>query len=310
MAIPGFQDIMLPLMHILQDQQEHVHSNVIEALAKHFHLTENERRVMLRSGKQSQFDNRVGWSKTHLSKAGVIETTGRGRYRITQRGLDLLATQPSAINMQLLMKYPEFREFRTRNDSQPAEIHDGLATPIDDAISTPELTPDEMLQSAYHTLRQTLERDLLERVKQCSPEFFERLVIDVLVAMGYGGTRADAATRLGRSGDEGIDGTIKEDRLGLDVIYIQAKRWEKPVGRPEVQGFVGALVGQQAQKGVFITTSKFSQLARDYVEKITQKIILIDGEELAAFMVDYDVGVTPAETFVIKKPDLDYFENG
>ncbi len=300
MPVPSFQDIMLPLMKILADKQEHNHSDVIEALAQHFHLDEKDRKELLPSGKQPRFDNRVGWARTHLGKALLVERTGHGRYRITSRGLELLQSNPPEINLPLLMKFSEFRAFRSRAPTKNNEEH----------ISTENestQTPDEMLQAAYQTMREELEQDLLERVKACSPKFFEQLVVDLLVAMGYGGSRTDAGQAIGHSGDEGIDGIIKEDRLGLDVIYIQAKRWNSTVGSPTVQAFAGALMGKKANKGILITTSDFSQQARTYVTNIQQKIILIDGLQLAHYMFDFNIGATEAETYIVKKADLDYF---
>jgi restriction system protein len=301
MAVPPFQDIMLPLMKILSDQQEHVHSEVVETLVKHFALSPQDRKELLPSGKQSKFDNRVGWARTHLGKALLLESTGRGKYRITQRGRDLLGSNPPKIDMNLLAQYAEFQQFRSRSQTTAIPTEN---TAIDDGTYQ---TPDEMLQSAYLTMRNELEQELLERVKQCSPRFFEQLVVDLLVSMGYGGSRADAGQAVGQSGDEGIDGIIKEDRLGLDVIYIQAKRWNSSVGSPTVQAFAGALMGKKANKGILITTSEFSQQARQYVNNIQQKIILIDGLQLARYMFDFNIGVTEADVYVVKKADLDYF---
>jgi restriction system protein len=301
MAVPTFQDIMLPLMKILSDQQEHTHSDVIEQLAKHFSLSEQDRKELLPSGKQPKFDNRVGWARTHLVKAVLLESTGRGRYRITERGREVLRENPPEINMALLMQFPEFKQFRSRPNQ---DNHEATTSTSDQAAYH---TPDEMLQTAYQTMRDELEQTLLERVKTCSPVFFEQLVVDLIVAMGYGGSRTDAGQAIGQSGDGGIDGIIKEDRLGLDVIYIQAKRWNSTVGSPVVQAFAGALMGKKANKGILITASDFSQQARAYVNNIQQKIILIDGQQLVKYMFDFNIGATEAETYVVKKVDLDYF---
>jgi restriction system protein len=301
MAVPTFQDIMLPLLQILRDQHEHTHSEVIEQLAQHFALNEQDRRELLPSGKQSKFDNRVGWARTHLVKALLVESTGRGRYRITERGSKVLRDNPPEITMALLMQFPEFQHFRSRAQQHN---HDTVPGASDQATSH---TPDEMLQAAYQTMRDELEQALLDRVTRCSPAFFEQLVVDLLVAMGYGGSRTDAGQAIGRSGDGGIDGIIKEDRLGLDVIYIQAKRWNSTVGSPQVQAFAGALMGKKANKGILITTSEFSQQARVYVTNLQQKIILIDGRQLVTYMFDFNIGATEAETYVVKKVDLDYF---
>lgn len=299
MNVPDFQQIMLPLLKICADRHEHSNSEMVELLATYFGLSAQQRNEMLPSGKQPRFDNRVGWARTHLGKALLLESTGRGKYRITERGLQVLARNPAQVDINLLMQFPEFQEFRSKSRVE------GEANAASAEAS--QTTPDEMLQTAYRSMRNELEQELLERVKNCSPRFFERLVVDLLVAMGYGGSRIDAGQAIGQSGDGGIDGIIKEDRLGLDVIYIQAKRWNGSVGRPTVQEFAGALMGKQANKGVLLTTSDFSQHAKSYVQAIQQKIILIDGLQLAQLMFDYNIGATEAEVYVVKKPDLDYF---
>jgi restriction system protein len=298
MTVPDFQTLMLPLLRIAADKQEHVVSVVVEELAEHFRLTPEERKQLLPSGRQAAFDNRIGWAKTYLAKAGLLESTGRGRFHITERGLDVLTSPPNAINIGFLKQFPEFVEFQSpsgRVESQPrAELE----------------TPEELLEVSYQNLRLSLAQELLERVKKCSPQFFEHLVVDLLVAMGYGGSRKDAGQAVGQSGDGGIDGIIKEDKLGLDIVYIQAKRWEATVGRPTVQAFAGSLEGQRARKGVLITTSQFSADAKEYVNQIEKKIILIDGEQLAQLMIDYDVGVADFATYHVKKVDPDYFGDG
>jgi restriction system protein len=298
MTVPDFQTLMLPLLRIAADKQEHVVSVVVEELAEHFRLTPEERKQLLPSGRQAAFDNRIGWAKTYLAKAGLLESTGRGRFHITERGLDVLTSPPNAINIGFLKQFPEFVEFQSpsgRVESQPAAELE---------------TPEELLEVSYQNLRLSLAQELLERVKKCSPQFFEHLVVDLLVAMGYGGSRKDAGQAVGQSGDGGIDGIIKEDKLGLDIVYIQAKRWEATVGRPTVQAFAGSLEGQRARKGVLITTSQFSADAKEYVNQIEKKIILIDGEQLAQLMIDYDVGVADFATYRVKKVDPDYFGDG
>lgn len=301
MTVPTFQDIMLPLLKLISDQQEHAHSAVVEQLAQHFHLSDADRTELLPSGKQTKFSNRVGWARTHLGKATLLAGTTRGRYRITQRGLDLLAHNPPAITTSTLSQFPEYLVFRSRpNDTT------NKAT-AEDVVQDNSHTPDEMLESAYQTLRSELEQELLDRVKDCSPSFFERLVIDLLLAMGYGGSRADAGKAVGQSGDGGIDGIINEDRLGLDVIYIQAKRWNGTVGSPTVQAFAGALMGKKANKGILITTSDYSKHALDYVKNIQQKIILIDGLQLVRYMFDFNIGLAEADVYIVKRLDLDYF---
>jgi restriction system protein len=298
MAIPDFQSFMLPFLQILSDGQEHSLSEVIETLAEAFGLTEDDRKELLPSGRQAKLDNRVGWTRTHLKKAELLESVGWGRFRITERGLEVLRSNPPYINIKYLEQFPEFYEFRrsSRQTNKREEVEE-----------IPDQTPEETLELGYQSLRRTLAQDILDRVKSCSPRFFERLVVDLLVTMGYGGSREDAGQAIGQSGDEGIDGIIKEDRLGLDAVYIQAKRWESTVGRPVVQAFAGSLEGQRARKGILITTSQFSQEAKDYVNRIEKRIVLIDGEQLAQFMIDYGVGVTEKATYTVKRIDEDYF---
>ncbi|MCX7791087.1 MAG: restriction endonuclease, partial [Chloroflexaceae bacterium] len=265
-------------------------------------LTEAERAELLPSGVQPKFDNRVGWARTHLGKALLLESPKRGWFRITERGRAALAQNPPRIDMAFLSQYPEYQAFRSRGRA----MENGVAGAGEAAEEV--ASPEERLEASYQALRGALAQELLEKVKQVSPRFFERLVVDLLVAMGYGGSRRDAGQAIGRSGDGGIDGIINEDRLGLDVVYIQAKRWEQTVSRPEVQAFAGSLEGVRARKGVMITTSTFSPQAREYVSRIEKKIVLIDGEQLAQYLIDYDIGVTEVSRYVIKKIDLDYFE--
>ncbi|MCE2906494.1 MAG: restriction endonuclease [Anabaena sp. CoA2_C59] len=269
-------------------------------LADVFNLSDEEKKGLLPSGQQTVFDNRVGWARTHLKKAVLLEYPKRGFFQITERGRDLLTQNPTKINIKFLNQFPEHIEFlnsKKDNDKSEPEI-----------IETSETTPQESIEFGYQKIRKELELELLNRVKSCSPDFFERLVVDLLVKMGYGGSRRDAGRAIGKSGDGGIDGIIKEDKLGLDIVYVQAKRWDNTVvGRPEIQKFVGALHGQRARKGVFITTSRFSQEAREYVSIIDSKIVLIDGEELAQLMIDNHVGVSTVSIYEIKKIDSDYF---
>lgn len=304
MAIPDYQTLMLPVLKLSADGAEHRFRDVVEQLATQLGITEAERAELLPSGTAPLFDNRVGWARTYLKQAGLLESPKRGFMRITTRGLEVLSSRPERIDVAYLDQFPEFRTFRNRRRETVGEVATDVVQPP--AEST--LTPEDALAAAYGKLRAGLEEELLNQVKAASPAFFERLVIDVLVAMGYGGTRQDAGRAIGRSGDGGIDGIIKEDRLGLDVIYVQAKRWESTVGRPEIQKFAGALQGQRASKGVFITTSNFSREAHEYVATISSKIILLDGETLAKLMVDHDVGVTPVGMYELKKVDTDYFE--
>ncbi|MGF6791734.1 restriction endonuclease [Paraburkholderia sp. 35.1] len=306
MPIPDYQTLMLPVLRIAADGQEHRFRDVVEALAGEYKLTDNERATRLPSGTAPLFDNRVGWARTYLKQAGVVESKRRGFFSITDRGRDLLAQNPSRIDNGTLDRYPEFAAFRQRKVTDTSATANG--TQLANSTIVGEATPEESFAQAYERLRANLEAELLSQVRSCTPSFFERLVIDLLVAMGYGGSRADAGQVLGRSGDGGIDGTIKEDKLGLDVIYVQAKKWDGTVGRPEIQKFAGALQGQRAHKGVFITTATFSREAREYAGLISTRVILVDGTQLVKLMTDHNVGVSPLTSFEIKKIDSDYFE--
>lgn len=308
MAIPDYQTIMLPLLRLAADGVEHKFRDAVEQLAAEFTLTPDERSELLPSGTAPIFDNRVGWARTYLKQAGLLNSPKRGFFRITEAGTALLSKNPQRIDVELLDQYPEFRAFRTRRRENSADQTLQQAPLPNEQELPPDLTPEDQLASAYRRLRKDLEFDLLEQVKASSPAFFEQLVIDLLVAMGYGGSRQDAGRAIGKSGDGGIDGIIKEDKLGLDVIYVQAKRWEGTVGRPDIQKFAGALQGHRASKGVFITTSSYTREALEYVNLINTKIILISGEELARMMVDHNVGVSTVGMYELKKIDADYFE--
>ena len=301
MPIPDFQTIMLPLLKHISDGKKYSNREITEALARHFHLTPEERSTLLPSGRQKVFDNRVAWAKAHLKMAGLLHTPTRGFSVITEKGLDVLKKDPERVDLKFLRQFPEYQE----KVDQGRKKH-GKETDTTGA----EQTPQEVLEEACQSIRQELSAELLAQIKAGSPAFFEQLVIDLLVRMGYGGTLQDAGQSLGRAGDEGLDGIIKEDRLGLDVIYVQAKKWENPVSRPEIQKFAGALQGRRARKGVFITTSSFSQGARDYTSSIDSRIVLIDGQEMADLMIDYGVGVTTASVYEVKRMDYDYFEDG
>jgi len=302
MTIPDFQSIMLPLMQFASDEKEHSIREAVEGLAAYFHLTDTERQELLPSGRQRIFDNRVGWSRTYLKKAGLLEAPRRAHFKITERGSDLLKQRLPSINVTLLKQFPEFLEFQ--GITSPNEVSTDIYTNVD---STEQETPEETLEYAYQKIRRTLAQDILSKVKSLPPAFFEQLVVELLVKMGYGGSIKEAGRAIGKTNDEGIDGIIKEDRLGLDAIYIQAKRWNDTVGRPEIQRFVGALAGQGAKKGIFITTSKFSEQAKDYAPRNDTKIVLIDGEELAQYMIDFNLGVSIVSEYQIKKIDSDYF---
>lgn len=299
MAIPDFQSIMLPLLSLAGDGQEHRYRDAVEKLADDFDLPEGERNALLPSGVDKVFANRVGWAKTFLKKAALIAATRRGYFKITDRGREVLSKSPKRVDMKFLAQFPEYKEFRA--------IKNGKAKALKGDDASEAQTPEEQLEAAHQNLRASLASDLLQQLKASPPALFEKIVVELLVKMGYGGSRKDAGEAIGKSGDEGIDGIIKEDRLGLDIIYIQAKRWKDAVGRAEIQKFVGALDGKHANKGIFITTAEFLDSAREYVRTISKKIVLIDGEELAQFMIDHGIGVTRVASFDVKKLDLDYF---
>jgi restriction system protein len=303
MAVPDYQSFLLPLLSFLQDGVEHPSREAYDTMAKLFALTESDCKELLPSGQQAKYENRIGWALTYLTKAGLCEKPGRGKFRITQRGQGVLQQKPTKINNKFLLQFSEFQQFQGRSPKSQDE-----AAHVADTETVQ--TPEEILQESYQSLQAELAEEMLQRLKACSPGFFERVVVDLLVAMGYGGSRKEAGRAIGGSGDGGVDGIISEDPLGLDSIYIQAKRWEGTVGRPVIQAFAGSLEGFRARKGVMITTSDFSKEARDYVTRIEKKIVLINGEMLAELMIESDVGVDEKERFVIKKIDNDYFEEG
>ena len=295
MPIPDFQSLMLPLLKLSSDGREHSLADARSPLADQFQLTSEERAELLPSGQQPRFNNRVAWAKVYLERAGLFSKTRRGHFRITDRGMAVLAEAPEQIDIAFLRRFSEFDTFRTKH-TQPTETGT-----VDDE------TPEETLQAAYETIRETLATELLAVVKSSTPAFFEHLVLDLMLKMGYGGSSDNAGWVTGAAGDEGIDGIVNEDQLGLDVIYLQAKRWEYTVGRPEIQRFVGALHGRRAKKGVFLTTSSFSGEAREYVATIDPKVVLIDGIRLAQLMIDHNVGVSRSQVYEIKRIDSDYF---
>jgi restriction system protein len=303
MPIPDYQTLMLPLLKLTSDGKEHRVNDLVDALGEIFALTEDEKKILLPSGQTFLFGSRVGWARTYLKKACLLDSQKRATVVITKRGLDVLKKSPTEINVKFLRRFPEFLEFQApkkangteKVEAQP-ELHE-------------EQTPEETLETSYLRIRKSIADDLLQRIKQCSPAFFEKLVVELLVKMGYGGSIRDAGEATKLTGDEGIDGIIKEDKLGLDVIYIQAKRWDaNSVGRPDIQSFVGALDGKRANKGIFITTSTFSTGAAEYVKTISKKVILIDGVQLADYMIDYDLGVSTQRSFDLKRLDNDYFD--
>ncbi|CAN1212296.1 restriction endonuclease [Tumidithrix helvetica PCC 7403] len=300
MAIPDFQTLMLPFMKFSSDRKEHSLREVTDYLIDEFKLSDEEKRALLPSGKQRIINNRVGWTSTHLKKAGLLESSKRSIFKITARGLEVLKSNPTRIDQKFLRQFKEYLEFVGASNGT-----EKVVDVVEEQVT--QDTPDEMLDFAYQKIRQALAQELLDKVKSCAPSFFEILVVELLVKMGYGGSIQDAGKAIGKSGDEGIDGIIKEDKLGLDVIYIQAKRWGGSVGRPEIQKFVGALAGQGANKGIFITTSTFTKDAKEYAPKNAAKIVLIDGEQLAQYMIDYNLAVSTVSTYEIKKIDSDYF---
>lgn len=304
MPVPDYQEFMLPILRLASDRQEHRLRDTVETMADEFRITDTDREELLPSGRQTVLFNRIGWAKTYLSKAGLLESPRRGSFQITERGLQVLSENPARIDGKYLRRFAEFIEFQTVSSDKKKPKAEAASNGEDDE------TPEEKLEYAYQQLRDALVEEILDRLKSGSPKFFEQVVLELLVAMGYGGSRRDAAERVGKSYDGGIDGIIKEDRLGLDVIYIQAKRWENTVGRPEVQKFVGALQGNRAKKGVFITTANFSQEATRYAENLDCKVVLIDGDKLAQHMIDFNIGVSRVASYEIKKVDSDYFEEG
>ncbi len=293
---------MLPVLAYAGDGRDHTLRDAVDAMAEEFGVTEAERKELLPSGRQTVLRSRVGWALTYLRKSMLLEAPKRGVFRITERGRQVLKDAPPAINVAYLNRFEEFRAFRTLRHEKDKPVK-----PPTNGDS--DATPEEALEAAYQALRDELADELLLQLKASPPSQFEQTVIDLLVAMGYGGSLEDAGKAIGRSGDEGIDGIIKEDRLGLDVIYVQAKRWDNTVGRPEIQKFAGALQGQRARKGVFITTSEFSAEAHDYVSRIETKIVLIDGRRLTHFMIDHNIGVTPTGVYEVKRLDSDYFDD-
>jgi restriction system protein len=300
-AIPDFQTIMKPLLQLASDGKQHSNREAREVLARTFKLSDEEKNALLPSGRQGIFVNRVAWAKAYLQQARLLDTPERGHFKITDRGREALKDAPERITISFLQKFPEFAEFRS-----PAKKP--KAPQIDTNIEEDDRTPEETLEAAHLRLRADLAAELLSRVKTSSPRFFEHLVVELLLKMGYGGSRAEAGEAVGAAGDEGIDGVISEDRLGLDTIYLQAKRWQGTVGRPEIHKFVGALHGKRAKKGVFITTGSFSADAREYVANIESKIVLIDGQQLADFMIDFNVGVDSVISYEVKKIASDYFD--
>lgn len=297
MAIPDYQTIMLPLLKLVKQNGDISFSKATAIIADQFNLTDQEKRQLLSSGKQAVINSRVSWANTYLKKAGLLFSPQRGILSLTEQGKNVLSQNPESINVDYLQQFPDFAAFKnTAHQKSKPQIEDR-------ALETPE----EILEEAYFQIKEQALFDVLEKIKSCSPLFFENLVVDTIVKMGYGGSHKDAGQAIGRSGDEGIDGIINEDRLGLDVIYLQAKRWAGNVSRPEIQKFAGALQGKRAKKGIFITTSDFTSEAREYAKNIDAKIILVSGQQLVELMWEYSIGLSSAGTYELKKLDLDYF---
>jgi restriction system protein len=308
MTIPDYQSLMLPVLRIAAQGETKV-PDCAEQIADELALTETEREELLPSGRQRILHNRIHWAKFYMTRAGLIESPARGRFVASDLGRKLLETNPAAINVDTLKSYPSFVEFYSSSKTASGSS-DAAESAVGETIdATTSATPEEQIDAAQTLLNQALKADLLQRILAQSPTFFERAIVDLLVGMGYGGSHEDAARRLGKTGDGGIDGVIDEDRLGLDRIYVQAKRYAPHVGvgRPEVQGFVGNLVGFGATKGVFVTTSSFSAPAMDFVRHLPQRIVLIDGDRLADLMIEHGVGVRVARTVEVKRLDEDFF---
>jgi restriction system protein len=300
MAIPDFQSVMRPVLATVQNGAPMPLSEVRVQVAERFQLTEDERKERLPSGHQTVINNRVGWARTYLNKAGLLCIPTKGMVQITARGLNTLAHGPERITVSWLKQFPEFADFHT---AKPQE----LETPALVDVGVAETTPDEQLAEAHQALLQSLAEELLVQVRAATPSFFEQLVVDLMIAMGYGGSRKEAGKATQATNDDGIDGIIKEDKLGLDVIYLQAKRWTNTVHRPEIDKFIGALTRQRARKGVFITTSDFSEGARSAALGLDIKVVLIDGVELARLMVENNLGVSIKQVYEVKQLDSDYF---
>jgi len=302
--IPKYEEIMLPFLKYLSDGKEHSLSETHDALARQFRLTDEELRELLPSGQQPIFRNRLGWARTYLKKAGLLTSPKRAHSKISDAGLALLKENPPEITSKFLMRYDDFVEFqsikKTKADKsiEPQTVFDSVS----------DQTPEESLEYAYQKLHSELSKELINIVKTCTPSFFEKLVIDLLITMGYGGSRKEAGKAMGKSGDGGIDGIINEDKLGLDVIYLQAKRWENSVPVKEIRDFTGALASKKAKKGIFITTSSFPKSVYEFVGQVEYKIILIDGERLTDLMIEHSVGLSTVSTYHVKTIDSDYFE--
>tara|TARA_R110001599_G_scaffold286461_2_gene488965 strand:- start:1240 stop:2157 length:918 start_codon:yes stop_codon:yes gene_type:complete len=302
MAIPDFQTVMRPVLQSVGDGETRSLADVREIVKDAFGLTDEERRERLPSGTQTVINNRVGWARTYLNKAGLLTIPQRGMVQITERGRDVLQNGPERISVAWLKQFPEFKDFHTQKPNADANV-----TTQPDITTVSDETPDEQLAAAHLSLMESLADEVLATVRGASSAFFEKLVVDLMISMGYGGSRKEAGQATQATNDDGIDGIIKEDKLGLDTIYLQAKRWANTVHRPEIDKFIGALTRQRARKGVFITTSDFSVGAREAAAGLDMKVVLIDGRELAQLMIENNLGVNVKEVFEVKQVDTDYF---
>lgn len=308
MSIPDYQSLMLPVLRLAAEGEKRV-ADVEDRIADDLGLTAEEREELLPSGRQRVLHNRIHWAKFYMSKAGLLASPARGRFVATDAGRALLAQNPERVDVRLLLQRPEFREFYKSSNSAGTDAESSRGEIGGRDPDSTSVTPEEQIEAAYQAVVAALRADLLDRIGQNSPAFFEGLIVDLLVAMGYGGTHKSAAAQLGRSGDGGVDGVVNEDRLGLDRVYVQAKRYAatNSIGRPDVQAFVGSLVGLGATKGVFVTTSSFSPQARDFVKHLSQRVILIDGRQLADLMIEHGVGVRVSRAIEFKRLDEDFF---
>jgi restriction system protein len=308
MAVPDFQYFMLPLLSELADEQEHKLQDLYVLLAQKANLSEEDRNELLPSGKQRVFHNRIGWARTYLKKAGLLDAVKLGVFVITEDGKTLLKSNPSEINKSILAQFSLFQEWQN-GTSDPSVKSIQNSVPMLGPDSDMSMSPTDQMEASFAIIQSELNDEILTLIRECSPKFFETLVVDLMLAMGYGGWSKESGKATQYSSDGGIDGVINEDPLGLDIIYMQAKRYKESntVGRPDIQAFSGALDMQRARKGVFITTSRFSSDALDYVQRIEKKIVLIDGQQLAEMMIKYNLGVSVKNTYQVKNIDTDYF---
>lgn len=306
MPIPDYQTLMLPVLKLAEKKDTRV-PEIEPQIAQQFGLTQPERDQMLPSGRQKVLHNRLHWAKFYLSKAGLVGSAPQNRFIATEAGRELLARNPDRIDNELLLQYPSFQKFYNADDDNEVTESRSQSKASAPALAA-KTTPEEQIEAAHLAVQSVLRAELLQRMLQNSPSFFEQVIVDLLVAMGYGGSHKNAAEQLGRTGDGGVDGVINEDRLGLDRVYVQAKRFtDSSVGRPDVQAFVGSLVGLGATKGVFVTTSSFSQHAIDFAKHLSQRVILIDGPRLTELMIEHNIGVRVNRSIEFKRIDEDFF---